>query len=123
MVIFDSSIWVGLIKQTDSQHIKANKLIENFSPPFVVPEYIALETSSVLQNSKLKTEANLFLESLKNSEMYIFLPSSKGLFQKTQEIFIEQEKKLSFVDCSLVALSEEYDIVTFDEGLEKFLNS
>lgn len=120
MIILDSCILVALIHIPDSQHEKAVELFKNLQEPICIPEYVAMETVTVLQNKKNKKAANEFLTLLsKESNLYSFLPSSPSLFQKAKKIFAEQEKNLSFVDCTLVALASEYQVITFDEALEK----
>lgn len=48
--------------------------------------------------------------------------SDDKLFQETLALFYQQDKNLSFVDCSLLYLSQNYRIHTFDTSLEKCIS-
>ena len=121
-IILDSCVWIAFFHKEDSQHEKAKDLISITANQIIIPEYIALEVATVLQNKKLKQMANTFLSLIfdKNST-FIFLPSQN--FLKTKDVFQKQEKNLAFVDCSLAALSKEYQILTFDTALEKYISA
>lgn len=119
MMIVDTSVWVALYDDTDSQHVKAVKAGNSFFR-VVLTEYIILETSSLLLRKAGENMAEKFLEfALDNSEVTI-LYSSPEFFRIVSRLFRDlKERKLSFVDVSLLHLSRAYEIVTFDEALRK----
>ena len=117
-ILLDSSVWIAYINPYDSQHEKALKLFKNLDiEVFVIPEYVLLETLSIIQMCVGKKYANNFLEFAK-SEDAIILESSM-YFKSVLEIFPGRSKKLSFVDLSLLYLSKYYEVISFDKSLNK----
>lgn len=124
MIIFDSSVWVALFNDKDSQHEKAKNLIvsanKNSRDVIVLPEHIVAETASVLLLKSGKETAVAFLEATIDNFRSKILLSDPELFWGTFSLFREKEnKKLSFVDVSLLFLSSKYEVVSFDRELEK----
>lgn len=120
-VIFDSNVWIAYFREEDSLSKKAKEILENHEGIIVIPEYIFLEVTTVLQIRTSKKTANLFMEMTLENDQVELLFSDEILFEETQKIFLTQEKKLSFTDCSLVSLSSEFEIITFDEALQKYI--
>lgn len=124
MIIFDSSVWVALFNDKDSQHEKAKNLIlvakEKNKELVVIPEHIVAETASVLLLKSGKETAEAFLEATLDNFAARILLSDPELFWGTFSLFRKKEnKKLSFVDASLLFLSSKYEVVSFDRELEK----
>jgi predicted nucleic acid-binding protein len=124
MIIFDSSVWVALFNDKDSQHEKAKNLIvfakENSKDIILLPEHIIAETASVLLLKSSKETAEAFLEATIDNYRAKILLSDPELFWGSFSLFREKEnKKLSFVDTSLLFLSLKYEVVSFDRELEK----
>ena len=119
MMIVDSSVWVALYNEFDSQHRKAL----SFSTAFVdvaVAEYVLLETSTLLLSKAGVDVAEKFLEYSLNSAEVTVLYSSPEFLQETARLFRGlKNKRLSFVDISLLLLSESHEVVTFDKALQK----
>jgi predicted nucleic acid-binding protein len=119
-IILDSCVWIAFFHKEDSQHEKAQELISITANEIIIPEYVVLEVSTVLQNKKLKQMADNFLSLIfDQNSTFTFLPSQN--FLETKDVFQNQEKNLAFVDCSLVALSKDYQILTFDTALERYI--
>ncbi len=117
-VLLDSSVWVAYINPHDSQHGKALKLFEELDiEVFVIPEYVLLETLSIIQMRVGKKYANNFLKFAKSE--YAIILESTMYFKQTLDIFPNYDKKLSFVDLALVYLSKYYEVITFDKNLQK----
>jgi predicted nucleic acid-binding protein len=120
MTIFDSSVWVAFFNDKDSQHKKAREAVSLAGGFTVLPEYIVAETASVLLVRVSKESAEEFLEAITGNPSVKILLSEGELFWSTLTVFREKEnKKLSFVDASLLFLSSKYDVVSFDRELEK----
>ncbi len=119
MMVIDSSVWVALYNESDSQHKKAIEAGHSFSQ-VVLTEYIILETSTLLLKKVGEAASEKFLEfALDNSEVTV-LCSSVDFFHDVIRLFRKlKNKKLSFVDVSLLYLSRTHEIVTFDAALEK----
>ncbi len=124
MTIFDSSVWVALFNEKDSQHEKAKNLMvsmnENSRDLVVLPEHIVAETASVLLLKSGKETAEAFLEATVDNFRSKILLSDPEFFWGTFSLFREKEnKKLSFIDASLLFLSSKYEVVSFDKEFEK----
>ena len=119
MMIVDSSVWVALYNELDSQHRKAL----SFSTAFVdvaITEYVLLETSTLLLTKAGVDAAEKFLEYSLDSAEITVLYSSPEFLQETAGLFRSLEnRKLSFVDISLLLLSKSHEVVTFDKALQK----
>jgi len=123
MIILDSSVWVALFNDDDSQHKKAVKVFSNLkSSPIGLPEYIILEVASVLALRANKAVSVQFIEyALENGSIDVIY--SSGLFFNASVGLFKKAKNLSFVDCSLLYLSRNNEIITFDIGLKKAIAS
>jgi len=121
-VIFDSNVWIAFLNEKDAHHEKARQL---FSEKWVVfvPEYVVLETTSVLQLKASKQIADLFAKMIDMTEDLEILTASDDFFLSVLAVFQQQTQKLSFVDCALFELSKNYTIHTFDEALARTLNA
>lgn len=120
MIIFDSNIWIAFFNISDSQHKKAEKILENISGKIFITEYVILEVSSVLLFKVNKGVANKFIEIVLNNKDIEILFSDKDFFQGTLGCFQnEKTGKLSFIDVSFLYLSNFYNVFTFDKKLEE----
>jgi len=121
--IFDTNIWVALFNENDAHHKAAQELFLQ-NEIIYIPEYIILETTTVLQLRASKQKADLFAEMVTNTEQLEILYTTNSFFQSVLKLFQQKnDKKLSFVDCSLLLLSKDYKIHTFDEALKKAIDN
>jgi len=122
LTIFDSNIWIGYFDELDSNHKKAEKLMASLiasEQSIVISEYILLEIATVLKRKVGQERATEIISFLLQIDSVKILPSSQ-FFQATLEEFLAlNEKHLSFVDVSLVVLSADFRIETFDTKLAK----
>lgn len=120
LTVLDSNIWIARLDKKDSQHEKALNLFKNLKSKICLPEYIMSEASTVLSQNVSKKSADDFIEkSIFNDEIEL-LVFNEFDFQKILKTFLKiKNEKLSFVDISLVFLSNEYEIKTFDKELSK----
>jgi predicted nucleic acid-binding protein len=121
MVILDSNIWIARFDADDQTHEKAEKIFAEFDlRDIVVTEYIVLEVTTILKQKKEHVLAERFLDFLEDFDMVVL--ESEEFYTKTKRKFrMLQKNHLSFVDVSLLALSEEYEVVTLDKHLKKLL--
>ena len=117
--ILDSSVWIAYLDKEDSQHTKAEQLLEGVHPSTVfVTEYILLEVTSVLKQKGQYQKAKDFIQKAYGIR---YIPSVTH-HEQTCRLFIEtNDTHLSFVDMSLVHLSQYYTIMTFDRQLQRYL--
>ncbi|MBM3255901.1 MAG: type II toxin-antitoxin system VapC family toxin [Candidatus Moranbacteria bacterium] len=122
MKVIDSSVWIAFFHEKDSLHQRARKLLGGIAFPIAVTEYVIMETCTVLSAKSSKKIANMFLAEIVDNEDVRILFSAEDLFWETVRRFERSSgKNLSFVDVSLVCLSDQYQIVTFDEKLKKVI--
>jgi len=121
--LFDTNVWVALFNEKDVHHDAAQRLFSQNETVFI-PEYVILETTTVLQLRASKQQADMFSEMIFATEQLEVLYASDSFFRSVLTLFQQQKStKLSFVDCALLLLSEHYKIHTFDEALEKAIYS
>ena len=115
-IILDSNIWIGYFNEKDSLHKQSVKVVEAMSVVYV-PEYVVLESVSILKMKSGPGLANICLGIFTDSLNINVIPSS-SFFSKTTDLFQTlNDKHLSFVDMSLLALSRDYEVKTFDKKL------
>lgn len=118
-MILDSNVWIALYLEEDSQHKKALKLAPSFWQ-VAIPEYIILETCTILLLKAGKGVSEKFLDYVFDNREVTVLFSTRDFFQETVRVFREKnEKKLSATDASLLYLSNDHEVITFDKDLEK----
>lgn len=121
--IVDSSILIAALHETDSQHERGLSVLKEAARPIIIPEYIVAETATMLMIRKQKHSADQFVQEVLRSGEFALLPSSPLLFDAAAKLFLATSKKLSFVDCALLALSHEYAVLTFDVALAKAIHA
>ena len=123
-VVFDSNVWIALFHQNDSQHAKARKVFSVLNSQIIIPEYIILEVCTVLAQRASKKYANIFLERISDNDDVGILHFEENHFYSFCDAYRRlPDGKLSFVDCALLCLSKEYEIITFDTELKRVLNN
>lgn len=115
-IVFDSNIWIALFNEDDSLHEQARQLFLEHER-IHVPEYVILETTSVLQLRASKEKADDFARMVRETEDIEIIHISEAFFDEVLDVFCEQQKKLAFVDCALLLLSQNHEVHTFDRGL------
>lgn len=115
-IIADSSVWVAYFYDKDSQHTRAVQVLKEESLPILVPEYILLETVTILRQKKEELALQKFMLAAMRDDVYL---RAGNLGIEVARLYATSEyKKLSFVDVSLVLLSKENQVITFDRALQ-----
>ena len=115
-IIFDSNIWIGYFHDKDGLHTEATKIVESRKTVYV-PEYVLLESVTVIKARASEKMAKFCLDVFLHTANVLIIPSG-DLFTKTISLFQTlNDKHLSFVDMSLLALSRDYEVKTFDKKL------
>ena len=115
-IVLDSNIWTGYFNDRDSLHKESQKIIESMNMIYV-PEYVVLESVSILKMKATPKLANLCLD------IFLYTPNiqvipSVSFYNKTVALFQTlNDKHLSFIDISLLAISRDYEVKTFDKKL------
>lgn len=120
MMILDANVWIAFLYEDDALHKKAEKIFELDKEIIGIPEYVIIEVSSVLSQKAGKKIANDFLEMIMQSKDVEVMFADDQFFMNAASVFKKhQDRKLSFIDYSLLYLSEFYEIVTFDKNLQR----
>jgi len=116
--LVDSSVWVALFLDFDTEHSKAERVIRNLSGIIYVPYCVILEVSTVLAYKHSKDLANNFLAYVQDNQDFQVLNNDA---LEEIEFYRTIPEKLSFTDATLIFLSRKLDValVTFDKQLEK----
>ncbi|NBD73714.1 PIN domain-containing protein [Patescibacteria group bacterium] len=116
-VVLDTNVWIAFLHEEDSQHAKAKRLLKDATAPVVVPEYVLLEVVTVLRHLRRHEEANRFIEQVLD-DSGTFLPAN-ALAYEVAEMLPNVPKHLSCTDVALLALSRDYEVLTFDSALAR----
>ena len=124
MLVLDACVWIAQLHVTDSQHEKAKKVFDEIDDLILLPEYILVEVLNVLTKKAGKKKADKFLGKILVADGVELGFSSRNFLFSTIQIFLDSERgKLSFVDQSLLYLSQFHKVITFDRNLNKALTT
>ena len=115
--LVDSSVWVALFLDFDTQHTKAEKLWTQLQERVYLPHCVINEVVTVLAYKHSKEQADQFIEFVVNAQNIEFLEDSLG-----EEIswYKEIKARISFTDAALLLLAQKLklQLVTFDVQLK-----
>ena len=117
MYLVDSSVWIALFLDDDSQHAKAAEVMERIGDASIRVLYgVVLETTTTLARKQSKQQADKFVEYIRaNPQIELVTPFPS----RDVDMFLEESERLSFVDTLLkdMALRENITLVSFDTQL------
>ncbi len=116
--IVDSSVWVALFLDFDTQHARAVRTLERLLGVLYVPYCIVAETVSVLAYKHSKTQADNFLRYIAdNVDITIVAPN----IDDEIAFYATVAGRLSFADSVLIVQARKLNaaLVTFDEQLAR----
>lgn len=120
MIIIDTSVWVSLFIQNDSNNNKANTILLSIKhDDVIVFDYVYIECLNVLR-AKFNTEnCNAFMNFVNDLTGQIYF--SDPAIVRLADYYFSQFKKLSFADCMILSSAKinDYQIATFDVDLQK----
>ncbi|MBM3261498.1 PIN domain-containing protein [Candidatus Kaiserbacteria bacterium] len=119
--LVDSSVWVALFLDDDSQHAKAVEVMSKIEESRIHVMYgVVLEVASILERKQSKDLANKFIEYVLDKG---FVTGSMVIARTDMQTFLHESDRLSFVDVLLkdVALKQGWALVSFDTKLLKSL--
>jgi uncharacterized protein len=126
MIFLDTSFVVAYYNENDEHHFKAVNIMRDLVlkkyGEMIISDYIFDEFVTVmLTRTKNINKTIRYAEDLRKFTLLLFV--EKILFELSWRIFKNQKNtKLSFTDCSILAVMEQEgirNIVTFDEDLKK----
>ena len=117
-IIFDSSIWIGLFLDFDTNHRKAARLMQEITGIIRVPYCVVSETATVIAYKHSKEQADNFLLYIVDSEKILLLDD---VVRDEAEFYRSLPYRISFTDASLLLLAKKYKtrLITFDKQLER----
>lgn len=122
MIVLDSNVWISLLNVDDSQHKRAKRIFKTLKRKIVIPEYVILETATLLAQKVNKEAADEFINNAINNKDIEILPSFGAFFNEIINFYLAgRNGELSFVDYSLLYLSQRMEIITFDKVLKREL--
>lgn len=114
--LVDSSIWVALFLDFDTQHLKAEQTVRKLSGTIYVPYCVIAEVAAILAYKHSKRLADNFILYVRdNRDLEVINDDALDEMDFYQTI----PRKISFVDAALIFLSGKLDatLVTFDKQL------
>jgi len=116
--LVDSSVWVALFLEFDTQHRKAEHVVQKLSGTIYLPYGVLAEVATVLTYKHSKQLADNFIAYARDNRDLTIM--NDDAFDE-MAFFLTIPHKLSFVDISLVFLSKKYNatLITFDKQLER----
>ena len=122
MYVVDSSVWIALFLDDDSQHQKALDAIARIGDERIqVPYGVIAETVTVLSRKDSKAQANRFVEFVRLNPQ---LEMTSAFSLHDMQVFTAESDRLSFVDSLLkdMALRGGYTLISFDKELLESVN-
>lgn len=124
-IIADASGLISLISKEDRNHKIAQKISESLCNKFgniIIPGEIFAETLNVISKKIGRVLAVKTGRNILDSKVYSINETSPSTRLKTLKKFSEQSQSVSFTDCLVMAVADEYitkDIFGFDETFKK----
>lgn len=116
--LVDSSVWIALFLDFDTQHKKAARTIQKLSGTIYLPYCVIIEVVSILAYKHSKQLANNFI-GYAHDNLDLKIINNDALDE--MDFYATIPHKLSFVDAALLLLSNKLNasLVTFDKQLER----
>ena len=118
--LVDSSVWVALFLEFDTQHRKAVQIVLKLTGPIYVPYCVIAEVATVLAYRHSKKLADNFIAYIHNNKDFKII-NNDALDE--MDFYKRLPHKISFVDAALIFLSGKLHakLVTFDKQLERIV--
>lgn len=116
--LIDSSVWIALYLEADSQHAKAVRYFEALTGKVYLPSYVASEVASVLTYKHSKAQADVFVAYALAHPGIEWIESESVI----DALFFKGTKaRISFVDALLLRLAKvlNAELITYDKQLAR----
>ncbi len=110
-LIADTSGLISLTVKTDSNHhpaLAATKPLEERESTILVPYEVLVETVNVLGKRLGHDKASAVAVYLSQTSLFLVVDSSPKARQNALHRFTEQPQAVSFTDCIVMAIADEY---------------
>lgn len=116
--LIDSSVWVALFLDFDTQHTKAERLFSRLKGRIRLPYCVLNETATILAYKHSKRQADQFLNFAMENHDIDFVEDSSA-----EEIpfYKSLNAKISFTDAALLLFTQDVHtkLITFDKQLDR----
>ena len=118
--LVDSSVWVALFLDFDTQHKKAEQTIQKLSDTLYVPYCVIAEVTTILAYKHSKQLADNFIAYIRNNKDLEIINND---VLDEMDFYTTLPRRISFVDAALIFLSGKFDakLITFDRQLERIV--
>ena len=119
--LIDSSVWVALFLDFDSQHKKAKEVFSKINGKIYIPYCVITEVATILTYKHSKEQADNFLDYILDNNDIISIDNQ--IYPEIQ-FFKSIQYKISFIDISLIFIAKKMNLIllTFDKQIIKILN-
>ena len=113
-VFVDTSAWVALINEADTDHVKAktirDKLLRS-KKRFLITKYIIVEIANSLCKTRWRAHAVKLIKAIHDTESIEVIEVDKELFEEAWTMYSGRiDKEWSLTDCVSFVVMERYGI-------------
>lgn len=116
--LIDSSVWVALFLDFDTQHTKAERLFSKLEGKIYLPYCVLNETATILAYKHSKKQADQFLNFVEGNHDINPIEDNSD-----EEILFYKSfaSRISFTDAALLLLTKKLktNLITFDKQLTR----
>ena len=118
--LVDSSVWIALFLDFDTQHKKAELLFAKLKGAIYLPYCVLNEVTTILAYKHSKRQADQFLDFIKENPSINLLHDSVS---EEMTFYRTLQARLSFTDAALLLFSKttKAELLTFDKQLQRLI--
>lgn len=115
--LIDSSVWVALFLDFDTQHAKAERLFSKLKDKIYLPYCVLNETATILAYKHSKKQANQFLSFVEENPDITIVEDSSA---EEMSFYKSLNARISLSDAALLLFIRKLkaSLITFDKQLE-----
>ena len=116
--VLDSSVWVALFLDGDTNHEKAAEIFDSITRRVYVPYVVLSEVATALTYKFSKRQADKFLQFVTDNERFSLIDNR---YATDVPAFLKFADRISFADIAIIgtALTMESTLITFDKQMKK----
>ena len=116
--LVDSSVWIALFLDFDTQHKKAELLFAKLKGAIYLPYCVLNEVTTILAYKHSKRQADQFLDFIKENPSINLLHDS---ISEEMTFYKTLQARISFTDAALLLFSKmtKAKLLTFDKQLQR----
>lgn len=116
--LVDSSVWVALFLDFDTQHARAGRLFSRMSAKIYLPYCVISEVVTILAYKHSKKQADRFIAFIENNRDIEWVEDA---VVPELEFYTSLDARVSFTDAALLMFAKKLKakLITFDEQLKR----